>query len=311
MGAFQLNTNQLHSFIEVAKSCSINKASSKLMISRQSLCAQIKSLENELQTSLFVRTNKGVTLTPSGKVVFQSALEIVSKIQFMRKAILEMEESSLLIDKKGHLNIMSVPMVSHYLLPSAAKQFMLAYPHVSLKLQESSSEDVIASVEDQSVDLGFLFLTPSEYEALVSRPGLTFEKVFSTVICASVSYDHSLAKYSSIPLKLFAQYPLSIYKRMEIERLRKLIKPYGEPIIHTISDNYSIVEEVISSGLAVGVTTKQMAYNKMLYQSNDRLRIIPLKGAPNLTVYSVQGKHLKKESGHLAALFKAITEEIV
>ena len=57
-------------FYHVAKHQSISKAANILLISQPAVSYQIKSLEDALGITLFIRTKKGVTLTDEGNVLF-------------------------------------------------------------------------------------------------------------------------------------------------------------------------------------------------------------------------------------------------
>lgn len=63
-----MTLNQLKYVIEIARTGSINKAASNLFISQPVLSASIKSLETECGKPLFSRSNRGIELTPFGKV---------------------------------------------------------------------------------------------------------------------------------------------------------------------------------------------------------------------------------------------------
>ena len=60
----------IHSFVMLCQEKNMSQCSQKLHISQQGLSRQIKSLENDVGASLFIRTNKGVTLTKEGEILF-------------------------------------------------------------------------------------------------------------------------------------------------------------------------------------------------------------------------------------------------
>ncbi len=72
-----MKIENLKIFLEVAQSESINEAARSLFMTHQNLNKIIKNLEAELNTQLFVRTNKGIQLTGSGKELFITASQIV------------------------------------------------------------------------------------------------------------------------------------------------------------------------------------------------------------------------------------------
>ena len=84
-----MNWNKLKAFYEVALNKSISKASSKLNKSQSAISRQIQDIEYDLNTTLFLRFQKGVRLTEQGENLLQS----VNKIQ---SAISEFEKNELL-----------------------------------------------------------------------------------------------------------------------------------------------------------------------------------------------------------------------
>ena len=62
-----MKLEQIEQVVEIAKQQSISRAASNLFLSQPSLSLSIQHLEEELGEPLFLRTNKGVRLTPFGK----------------------------------------------------------------------------------------------------------------------------------------------------------------------------------------------------------------------------------------------------
>ena len=63
-----MTIEQLHYVIEIVKAGSISAAANQLFISRTVLSSAVSRLENELGRKLFVRTSRGIHLTPFGKL---------------------------------------------------------------------------------------------------------------------------------------------------------------------------------------------------------------------------------------------------
>ncbi|HAL18265.1 MAG TPA: hypothetical protein DCO86_01390 [Spirochaetaceae bacterium] len=65
-------------FIAIAEELNITKAANKLKIKQPPLSSQIKKLEAELDTTLFIRGKRHLQLTDSGKLLYRYAKEIIS-----------------------------------------------------------------------------------------------------------------------------------------------------------------------------------------------------------------------------------------
>ena len=70
-----MTIGQLHYVIEIVKAESISAAANQLFISRTVLSSAVSRLEDELGRKLFVRTSRGIHLTPFGKLFLDHILE--------------------------------------------------------------------------------------------------------------------------------------------------------------------------------------------------------------------------------------------
>ena len=83
-----MTLTQIQYVLAVAETGTISAAAKRLFIAQPSLTASIKELENELQVTLFRRTNKGVTLTPEGEEFLGYARQVNSQLDLMRRAVI-------------------------------------------------------------------------------------------------------------------------------------------------------------------------------------------------------------------------------
>ena len=90
-----MKKDQLKNFVEVADCGSINKAAEKLYISQPSLSRSIHALEEEMGRKLFIRSNRGITLTPTGNLLYYYARSILNQFRVLeRLKKLENEENN-------------------------------------------------------------------------------------------------------------------------------------------------------------------------------------------------------------------------
>ena len=72
-----MTLTQLQYVVAIAETKSMNKAAAALFVSQPALSGAIKDLEEELQTELFIRTNKGIVITTEGQEFLSYARQMV------------------------------------------------------------------------------------------------------------------------------------------------------------------------------------------------------------------------------------------
>jgi DNA-binding transcriptional LysR family regulator len=110
-----LNTKQLHYFIVTAEKKSIAGAAKALDIAAPAISHQLGSLEHELKATLFIRDYKGVSLTPSGHRFFAHAQQLMQKIEFAKRDLLDYSDTlngviSIGMNE-GIGNVLSMPLI--------------------------------------------------------------------------------------------------------------------------------------------------------------------------------------------------------
>ena len=112
-------------FYIVAKCQNISHAAEKLFISQPAVSKSIKTLEKNLNVSLFIRSSKGVSLTKEGQMLFSH----------IEKAYRQIESAEDLIDKiknreAGTINLgISSILGKNYFIPKLEK-FIVKYPKI-------------------------------------------------------------------------------------------------------------------------------------------------------------------------------------
>ena len=119
-----MRKEQLFQFIEVVDCGSINKAAEKLYISQPNLSRSIHALEEDMGKALIIRNNRGVTLTPTGKMLYYYARSILNQFQVLERlkeldaeqiySQLSISVDSLFLKDDMILNLRKSHMVSEY-----------------------------------------------------------------------------------------------------------------------------------------------------------------------------------------------------
>ena len=138
-------------FYHVAQHHSFTKAAEVLHNNQPNITRCMNNLETELGCHLFVRSNRGVSLTPEGQKLFNHVA-----IAFEQ---LELGEAELKRDQSLTSGLISIGVSENALrimLLSKLEAFHNHYPHVRLKISNHSTPQAIASLESGLVDFAIV-----------------------------------------------------------------------------------------------------------------------------------------------------------
>ena len=151
----------LKSFLAVAEEKSFSSAAKNLFISQQTLSKQIAKLEEDLGTTLFIRS-RPLALTPDGGHLLPIAKEILQLKQ-------QFEESSSRSFAGSHYIHLGIEhTIARAILPRVLPSFLREHPDTFLKLSEESPDVMQKSISYDGVDLviGSLGSVPEKFEAI-------------------------------------------------------------------------------------------------------------------------------------------------
>ena len=139
----------------LAQEMNMRKAAEKLFVSQPALSQRLQTIEKDWGAQLFIRSQKGLTLTPAGERVIEYANMVIRQEEKVR------EELSLLESKVfGTLKIACATIVGQNWLPQILKKFVTKYPQVKISLITGWSSEILKSVYDGEVHIGIIRGTP-------------------------------------------------------------------------------------------------------------------------------------------------------
>jgi DNA-binding transcriptional LysR family regulator len=146
----EMESPDLRVFQAVAREGSITKAAARLGYVQSNVTARIQQLEAELQTVLFHRHNRGMTLTPSGRQLLGHADKIVGLLDEAAKAMAVSSEP------RGPLQLGSTQTAAAVRLPSLLAEYNKRYPNVVLSLATGHSELMMEKVLSYELEGAFV-----------------------------------------------------------------------------------------------------------------------------------------------------------
>lgn len=188
-------------FYYVAKHKSITLAAEELFISQPAVSQSIKQLENSIGGNLFLRTSKGVSLTPEGKVLYA----YVSK-GYEYIVLGENKFKELLALETGEIRIGASDMTLKFYLLPYLEEFHKLYPEVKVKVTNVPTPETLEYLHAGKIDFGVVSEPVNEYKGINTIPASTIKDVFIANDKFSELKDkiidlHELEKYPIICLE--------------------------------------------------------------------------------------------------------------
>ncbi len=181
-----MELRHLRYFVAVAEEGSLTVAAEKRLHTAQpSLSRQLRDLEYEVGTALFVRSARGVELTPAGRVFLDHARlalgQAAEAIQAARRAARPPRETFSV----GFLTGQEVDWLPH------VTRVLRAYlPTIEFKVMSLYSPDVGDALQSGEIDLGFLRMEP--------RPDVSYRLIAKEPLVAVLPSNHRLAAQAEV-----------------------------------------------------------------------------------------------------------------
>ncbi|MBV7699819.1 LysR substrate-binding domain-containing protein [Streptomyces sp. TRM70350] len=170
-----MELRHLQHFVAVAEDQHFTRAAERLMVSQSGLSASIRALERELQTPLFVRTTRRVTLTPAGRALLGEAERILAQVRAAHEAVAAVQGVL-----RGMLALGTEQCIAGVNVARLLAAFRHRHPDVEICLRQAGSGALAEEVAAGRLDLAFAVRTQEDTDQLRSVP-LTSEPM--TVLC--------------------------------------------------------------------------------------------------------------------------------
>lgn len=203
-----MTLQQLHQVITIAESKSMNEAARKLFVSQPNLSSVVRELEEEAGITIFIRSNRGIVMTPEGEEFIGYAKQVVEQYHLLEKRYMNSETK-----KK-----FSVSM-QHYSF--AVKAFVEMVKSVGMEeyefaIHETQTNQVIENVRSMKSELGVLFLSEFNEAVLLKlfrEYDLEFVELFACDTYVYLWKGHPLAAQSQICMAELEEYPCLVFEQ--------------------------------------------------------------------------------------------------
>ncbi len=237
-----MDIRQLQIFRSVAQHLSFSKAAEELFIAQPAISISIKKLELELETSLFNRAAKKVSLTPEGKALLSHANSILKQVSDAKT-----EMHALRGLEKGEVRIAMPAMHGAYYFPALFDHFMRINPSLQIYVEEAGTRQIEQQLQDGSIDLGIVIMDEAP-DTLEVHPLIDEEMV----VCCEPG--HPFAQLDHVSIDAFFEENLILIKegyflRETIDRLSLQLQKTPKIIFET--NLMLLIKRLVLSGKGI------------------------------------------------------------
>lgn len=238
-----MNIEQLKYIVVIARTGSLKQAADELHLTLPALSQSIKSLESELNITLFHRSRRGSVPTEEGHKLIEKAKYVLLAYQdFIDEAEAYTNTMS------GEIRVATYPGPMGILVEVISK-LKMDYPDIKTAVYENSTEAIIKKVQDGEVDVGLI--TYNEKEEHKYRT-LIFNKLLDGHMVAAINKNSQLTKYSQITEEMLKGQPIILYDDIYIS---DFMKRFNLPAldIRLITNNIDTIKNSLENNTAINI----------------------------------------------------------
>jgi DNA-binding transcriptional LysR family regulator len=274
--------NQLQVFLKVVQYESVTKAAEELHLTQPAVSIQLKNFQDQFDVALTEVIGRRIYITAFGREIAAAAEKIIEEVQAINYMTLEYKGRLT-----GRLKISSVS-TGKYVMPYFLSDFMKDHSGVELSIDVTNKEKVIESLEKNEIDFALVSVLPSQMN--IEKLDLLQNKLFLV--------GNSKANITSGVKSNDAFQDLPLIFREKGSGTRQTMEGFLKSNTVTVNKKMELtsneaVKQAVLAGLGYSIMPLIGLKNEL---SNKELQIIPMKGLPITTIWSLIWLKGKKHS---------------
>lgn len=290
-----MQIEELKTFLTVCELKNFTHTAEKLSMSQPTVSLHIKNLEHEFQTTLFQRSSKKLSITPTGEILYERAKQMMQIFENAKQQIAAHHHTI-----QGELKIGASYTIGEYVLPIILASLKERHPHLSLQILIGNTKEIVEHVKLLQVDVGLIEGTTSEKDLHVT-PFMEDELV---VVC---SKKHPLAQHKRVAMSKLQNEDWII---REVgsgtgEYLQHVFNQHGLKVrsLTTISSTQGIKESVVHN-LGIALLSKNTIQRELQLGV---LHVLQLETEPFIRTFSIVTSPIMAHRQNLQAFLEEIT----
>jgi len=287
--------NQLQVFLKVVQTQSVTKAAAELHLTQPAVSIQLRNFQDQFDIPLTEVVGRKLYVTDFGREIAAAAEQILDQVHAINFRTLAYKGQL-----SGRLRI-SVVSTGKYVMPWFLSEFMRTHPGVELVMDVTNKTRVIESLEQNEVDLSLVSIIPPGLA--VDRLDLLQNKLFL------VGNGEAPPPAGKTVRTAFRDLPLIFREKGSGTRqtMEAFIRENDLEVTEKMElTSNEAVKQAVMAGLAYSVMPLIGIRNEL---ANGQLRIIPLRGLPITTMWSLTWLRAKRHSPVATAFLEHVRLE--
>jgi DNA-binding transcriptional LysR family regulator len=262
-----MDFDQLHTFLEIVRLKSFSKAAQTCYRTQPAISAQVRQLEQELNTALFERFGSRISLTTAGKIFANYAAQMLDLRRQTQDSINELERNP-----RGELVIAANEATCIYVLPRVFSEYKNLFPAVQLQVDRSYGSHVMEAVLENIADFGLTQLPIEEKRLQVVH-------IHKDEIRLIAPTRHPLADRKCVYAAEVVEYPLLLPKSGTTRaRLNSWLELVEDDLHVSMElDSSEMMKRFVMAGLGISFLAVSNCREEV---TAGKLRAIPLAPEP-------------------------------
>lgn len=241
-----MTLQQLRYIVTVADKGTISSAAKELFISQPSLTNAIKELEEEIQITIFNRTNKGIIVSNEGNEFLAYARQVLEQFNLLEEKFLNVKKQSPRFSVSTQHYSFAVNAFVDVIRKFGGNNY-------DFTLRETQTYEIIDDVSRLKSEIGVLYTSSKNEEVImkiIKQNGLVFDQLFVAKPHVFISSKHPLANRDIITLEDLEEYPYLSFEQGDYNSFY-----FSEEILSTLDRNKNIKvrDRATLFNLAVGL----------------------------------------------------------
>lgn len=227
-----MTLQQLKYIVKIADCGSMREAASRLFISQPSLSVSVRELEEELGFDIFVRSNKGISLSMNGNEFLGYARQVIEQTQLLENRFFGSKPARRLFSVSAQHYAFAVNAFVNLVKEYNADEYEFA-------IRETKTYEIVEDVRTLRSEIGILYMNRFNEQVikkLLRENHLQFCSLFETSPYVFLSSDHPLAGHRSVTLDDLVPYPCLTFDQGIYNSFY-----YSEEILSTVSRPKNII----------------------------------------------------------------------